>query len=121
MKSDNDLYKITDSVAQYLVDIPLQDHDIIVAILQLLPLSSMRGMIASLSDAEFTTSNENLIHFVASFLKNENKAVAQTSAIFLLSCCGELGEKLINAEKDEVPHKRLVNGIIELIGAQKVS
>jgi len=118
IENENDLYKISDSAAEFLLGIASEDHDFIISILKLLPLPSMRIMIASLSDAGFTTKNESLIYFVSSFLSNENKAIAQTSAIFLLSCCGSLGGKLVAQGKDKVPHAILVNGIIELLSGQ---
>jgi hypothetical protein len=116
--SEDTLYEIADSVAEWFVDIPYEYHVFIVSYLHNLPLLPKRILLAALSDAEFLTENEELIRFAGFFLKNSDKRLAQTTANFLLTCCGNSGETLLKQilENENIPHSRLVKGIVELIG-----
>jgi hypothetical protein len=117
-KSEDTLYKIADSIAEWFVDIPDEYHVLIVSYLNNLPLLPKRILLAALSDAEFLTENEELIYFAGSFLKSSDKRLAQTTANFLLTCCKESGKTLLKKtlDNEEIPHSRFVKGIVELIG-----
>jgi hypothetical protein len=111
------LYEIAGLIAEWLMDNPNGYQTIFAAYLQSIPFSSSRILLAALSDAEFSTSNEYLLHFVSSFIKSDDKRLAQTAATFLLTCGGDFGKILLSQLlTQELPHRQLIQGINKLLG-----
>lgn len=104
-------------MAEWLIDAPNEYHTIFAGYLQKMPLMSSRILMATLSDAELSTSNESLLYSVSSFLKSTDKRLAQTAAIFLLICGGTLGKELLlqGLSTQKLPHVKLIQGISKLL------
>lgn len=116
-ESESALYEIADLIAEWLIDAPNGYQIIFTAYLQSIPFSSSRILLAALSDADFSTSNEYLINFVSSFIKSNDKRLAQTAATFLLTCGGNLGKIFLSQLlTQELPHLQLIQGINKLLG-----
>jgi hypothetical protein len=116
-ESESVLYEIADLIAEWLIDAPNGYQIIFTAYLQSIPFSSSRILLSALSDADFSTSNEYLIHFVSSFIKSDDKRLAQTAATFLLTCGGDLGKIFLSQLlTQELPHLQLIQGINKLLG-----
>lgn len=120
-KSESDLYKFSDFVAEWLIDAPNEYLDecqtFLASYIQVIPPTSSRILLAALSNAEFSNSNESLLTSVSLFLKSSDKRLAQTAAAFLLTCGGALGRDFLFQilSTQELPHSQLIKGIIELL------
>jgi hypothetical protein len=116
-ESESVLCGIADSIAEWLTDSPKEYQTVFTLYLQKLPLNTSRILIAALSNAEFSTSNENLLSYVSLFLKSTDKNQAQTSATFLLTCGGDLGKNFLQEmlATQELPHLQLVQSISKLL------
>lgn len=116
-ESESILYEIADLIAEWLIEAPNEYQIIFTAYLRSIPFSSGRILLAALSDAGFSTSNEYLLNCVSSFIKSEDKRLAQTAATFLLTCGGNLGKILLSQLlTQELPHLQLIQGINKLLG-----
>lgn len=116
-ESESILYEIADLIAEWLIEAPNEYQIIFTAYLRSIPFSSGRILLAALSDADFSTSNEYLLHFVSSFIKSDDKRLAQTAATFLLTCGGKLGRIFLSQLlAQELPHLQLIQGINKLLG-----
>ena len=70
-----------------------------------------------LSYHEFLTSNENLLNYASLFVRSNDRWLAQTAAVFLLTCGDNLGEKyLSNILSQGVIHSQLIQGISKILG-----
>ncbi|NEP61007.1 MAG: hypothetical protein F6K31_29170 [Symploca sp. SIO2G7] len=116
-ESESNLYEISSLVAEWLMDAPNEYQKFFADYIQNIPLKSDRILIAALSDAEFSTSNESLLASVSTFLKSSDKRLAQTAAVFLLTCGDTLGRDFLFQilSTQELPHSQLIKGISELL------
>lgn len=116
-ETETNLYEVASSIAEWLIDASNEDQTLLAAYLHKMPLQSSRILMAALSDAEFTTINETLLHSASSFLKSADKRLAQTAATFLITCGETLGKSLLQQalSNQELPHLQLIRGISELL------
>lgn len=116
-ETENNLYEVASSIAEWLIDAANEDQTLVAAYLHKMPLQSSRILIAALSDAGFSTSNTNLLRSVSLFLKSTDKRLAQSAATFLITCGETLGESLLQQalSNQELPHLQLIRGISELL------
>lgn len=116
-ESESNLYEISNLVAEWLMDAPNEYQTFFAHYIQGIPSTSARILIAAFSDAEFSNSNESLLASVSLFLKSSDKILAQTAAVFLLTCGDALGRdflfKILFTQ--ELPHSQLIKGISELL------
>lgn len=121
LSSDEDdedvLYESADSLASWLLDESGAYHTMLAIYLQYMPLLSQHILLASLSDAEFSTSDEHMMFVAESFLMSDEKRLAQGAAIFLIKCCGPEGTEVLQNELSvqELPHAGLIQGAIKLL------
>lgn len=111
------LYKTADLIAEWLIDATNGYQTTFAVYLHSIPLANSQILLAALSDAEFSTSNEYLLNCVSSFIKSDDKRLAQTAATFLLTCGGNLGKIFLSQLlTQELPHLQLIQGINKLLG-----
>jgi hypothetical protein len=115
--NEDKLYEISDLAANCLLNISNENHILLSIYLNNLPLEARRILISSLNDIRFLTHNVNLLYTISMFLESSDKRLAQISAIFLLSCGGELGKNTLNHIQNtgNLPHAKLIQGIIEIL------
>lgn len=111
------LYAIADLISSWAVSASSEHHQLVAIFLCSIPLQSSRVLIAALSDASFTTENLELIDCIASFLKSNDRRLAQTATVFLVLCGGDAGTKLLNQtiKSEHLPCLPLVCGIKDLL------
>ncbi|AFY60411.1 hypothetical protein Syn6312_1229 [Synechococcus sp. PCC 6312] len=111
------LYDISILVAEWLIKASNEYHSLISTYIKNIPLISKRVLLSALSDAEFSTTNELLLSTVSLFLNSTDKRLAQTAAVFLLTCGGTMGKNCLSQalSTQELPHSHLIKGISELL------
>lgn len=116
-ESESSLYKISSLVAEWLMDAPNEYQTFFAHYIQNIPSTSARILISALSDAEFSNCNESLLTSVSLFLKSSDKCLAQTAAVFLLTCGDALGKDFLFQilSTQELLHSRLIKGITKLL------
>jgi hypothetical protein len=116
-ESESNLYETSNLVAEWLMDAPDEYQTFFAHYIQSIPSTSARILIAALSDAEFSNSNKNLLTSVSLFLRSSDKHLAQTAAVFLLTCGDALGRDSLFQIlfTEELPHSQLIKGISELL------
>jgi hypothetical protein len=76
-----------------------------------------RIFLATLSDAGRSLKDDRFVIWTLSSLRSEDKRLAQATAIFLLTCCGEKGQKALECMLQifELPQHKLIEGIVQLL------
>jgi hypothetical protein len=118
-ENEDILYEICDLVAKWFVDASDEYHSFILSYLHNLPLLSKQILIASLSDAGFLTTSEDLIFCVSLYLRDNNKRLAQMAAIFLLTCGSNLGNMVLRQilDSEDLPHSKFIESIVKLVSS----
>lgn len=106
-----------ESLVEWLENTIDEHHVYFASFIKGIPLEDVRELLSTLSNAEFKTDNETLMISVCSFLYSEDKRLAQTAGIFLLTCGGDLGRDFVFQELStkKILHEPLIKGLTELI------
>jgi hypothetical protein len=116
-KNDNVLYEIASSITDWLIDSPSDDQTIFATYFKNTSLESSRILMTVMSDEGFLTSNENLLNYVGLLVKSDDRWIAQTAAIFLITCGGDIGENyLLKILSQGIVHSQLIQGISKILG-----
>lgn len=114
------LYESADQLSEWLTHDSnelVNYHFFLSDYLQKILAVSSRILLASLSDAEFSTNNKMLLDTVCLFIKSEDIELAQAAVNFLITCGGSFGEALLQEATltQDLPHSRLVQGMQDLL------
>ena len=116
-QNDNVLYEIASSVTDWLIDSPSDDQTIFATYFKNTSLEVSRILMTVMSDEGFLTRNKNLFNYVGLLVKSDNRWIAQTAAIFLITCGGDIGESyLLKILSQGVVHSQLIQGISKILG-----
>jgi hypothetical protein len=116
-QNDNVLYEIASSVTEWLIDSHSYDQTIFATYFKNTSLEASRILMTVMSDEGFLTSNENLLNYVSLLVKSDDRWIAQTAAIFLITCGGDIGENyLLKILSQGVVHSQLIQGISKILG-----
>jgi hypothetical protein len=117
--SDDDLYTIADKIAEWLSEASDDHQTALAAYLPELPTVSARTLLSAFGDAEVTLTSAALLGAIARFVYSEDGRLSQAAAACLLICGGETGKLLMREilqSPSGIPHARLVQGIVDLVG-----
>ncbi|PZO42138.1 MAG: hypothetical protein DCF19_07805 [Pseudanabaena frigida] len=116
-QNDNVLYEIANSVTDWLIDSSSNDQTVFATYFKNTSLEVSRILMTVMSDEGFLTSNENLLNYVSLLVQSDDRWIAQTAAIFLITCGGDIGESyLLKILSQGVIHSQLIQGISKILG-----
>jgi hypothetical protein len=120
--SEYELSEISDMVAGWLVNIIDESNDeyqtFFASYIQNIPQKSAQTLIGAFSDNGLVNVKEDLLVSVGTFLTSTDKGLAQTAAIFLLTCGDRSrGRHLLSKimSTQELPHLLFIKGIIRML------
>lgn len=115
-ENKNMLHEIAESLSEWLINSPDEYQSFFAAYFKTALPEISCILMSVLSDAEFSTTNKNILNSASSSLKSDDKWLAQTAAIFLLTCGAEMGKKLLATSlSEEMTHSELIKGISKLL------
>jgi len=88
---------------------------VLLSILQLLPPSGVRVLLASLADNVVHVKNPSLVKKIAEHLFSDNKRIAQAAALCLLKCADRAGSEILKTSiSANPPNAKLLAGILKM-------
>lgn len=116
-QNDNVLYEIASSVTDWLINSSSDDQTLFTTYFKNTSLEASRILMTVMSDEGFLASNENLLNYVSLLVQSDDRWIAQTAAIFLITCGGDIGKNhLLKILSQGVVHSQLIQGISKILG-----